>query len=228
VCKISEAVFRHRLKLLSKLKLLKYGKTIELCSWQQLGKVFACNTERRFEIKYTTGDKARVQEWILSTEILNNQSRQSISILRKLNKNPVNKKALIAYIIKSGGNIQLIQNNDYLLSWLKMAYYKDFEQASELHDLMIEIRPDTNRGVKGIQKAWHFKNFCSISYWKKILQKAGIIHITKLQIISQDRVRNPECKVLWLKDLKQTMLCLCDDILVLEPWNRHPQFMIPQ
>lgn len=220
ICKISEAVFRHRLKLLSNLKLVKYGKTIELCSWQQLGKVFACNTERRFDIQYTTGDKARVQEWIIATDILNNQSRQKIAILRKLHKNPVNKKAVEHYILKSGGNKDQLQNSDYLLAWLKMQYINDFVQASELHDILVAIRPDTNRGVKGMKTSWNFRNICSISYWKKILQKAGIIDITKLQIESSDRVRNPECKVLWLKDIKQTLLCMCDQITVLQPWNR--------
>lgn len=217
ICKISEAVFRHRLKILKQLQLLDYDKHITVCSWYQLGKIFGINIDKKFEIQYYTADKKRVQEWIIATEIVSNQSRQKIAIVRKLGS-PENNKIINDHL--SPEQREEARNTEWLLSWYKMQYINDFVQASPLHDLMIAIRPDIQRGVKGMKNAWSCKNICTISYWKSILSKVGIIDVTKVRIESQERVRNSECKVLWLDNIKQTLLCLCDQIIILQPWNR--------
>lgn len=220
ICKVSESIFRHRLKILSNLKLLKYANNITLCSWHELGKIFKIRIDRKYMLQYTTTDNKRIQEWIIATEVLSNQSRQRIAVVKKIGESPEYKKAIEDAFLTNGGNKDQIRNTEILLSWLKMQYINDFIQASPLHHIMVAIRPDQNRSVKGIKSAWKCKNICTVSYWKNLLQKAGIFQITKIQVESFDRVRNPECKVLWLKDAKQTLLCLCDQITVLEPWNR--------
>lgn len=227
ICKVSETIFRHRLKILSNLKLLTYGKNITLCSWYDLGKRFDINVDRKFSIQYTTEDNKRIQDWIIAVEIKSNQSRQRIAIARKIGS-PEIKKAVENYIIERGAEKDKIRDLEYLLSWLKMEYFNDFVKASPLHDLLVAIRPDDNRSVKGIKKSWNCRNICTISYWKKILQKSGIIDVSKLQIRSIERVRNKNCKVLWLDDIKQTLLCVCDQITVLLPWKRSNFFCLPQ
>lgn len=242
-CKITETIFRHRLKLLQAMKLLTYDKyDIRLCSWDELSRQLEIDTTEKTIIHYDITDKKRVQEWLIAAEIMDNQNRQSYSIIKKLNKNPDQKLIIIHAMIAAGADRSQVMNPDYFLNWLRILYTNDFYRASDIHDLLIELRPDTNRGVRGISKAWSRcdksqaendkeikKNVCRVVYWKKILKQSGIIDISKMQIESTTRSRNEYCHVLWLpacknsprKDVKQTLLCLCDQITVLMPWLFH-------
>lgn len=220
LCKCSESIFRHRLKLLADLQLLKYNRyNINICSWQILEKTFEIDTSAKFTIQYNLNDKQRIQEWFIATEIKDNQSRQAYMIIKKLNKNPDHYIAAIGAILAAGADATRLKEPGYILTWLQIVYRQDFIQASKIHDLMIELRPDTNRGVKKMAAEWKCKHPMTVTYWKRSLQQCGIIDISKLQIESSERVRNKECKVLWLKKTAQTMLCLCDQITVLEPWT---------
>ncbi len=220
LCKCTESVFRSRLKLLQEMKLVKYDRfNIAVCSWDQLGRQLEIDTGPKFTIQYNVNDKQRVQEWLIATEIKDNQTRQAYKIMQKLGKNPELKNAALSAILKAGADRSQVKNVSYFLSWLQILYRSDFVQESEIHELLIAIRPDTNRGVKGMAEAWKCKHPQTVTYWKRVLQKSGIIDIGKIQIQSQDRVRNSQCKVVWLKEAKQTLLCLCDSITVLTPWS---------
>lgn len=219
VCKVNEQTFRSNLKLLQDMKLLSFDRyEISLCSWDELAKALEIDTKERFQIHYDVNDKKRVQEWLIATEIMDNQNRQSYSILKKLNKNPAEKLRIIHAMIAAGADRSQVMNPDYLLSWLRILYVNDFYRASEIHDLLIELRPDTNRSCKGIARAWNAKSPTTISYWKSVLASSGIIDIAKMAVLSTGRVRNPYCAVKWIKQAKQTMLPLCDQITVLTPW----------
>lgn len=220
ICKCSESIFRTRLKLLKEMKLIKYDRhDIRLCSWDELGKALEIDVDKKEIIRYDIHNKQRLQEWLIASEIKDNQQRQSYMIVKKLNKNPELKLKIIHAMIAAGADRTRIKEPGYVLSWLNVLYKNDFYRASEIHDELILLRPDTNRGVRGIQNAWNAKHHTTISYWKKVLVKAGIIDVSKLQIQSVDRSRNPHCKVLWLKQVKQTLLCLCDQIQILTPWS---------
>jgi hypothetical protein len=220
LCKCSESIFRHRLKVLQELNLLTFDRhNIWLCSWQQLGEILEIDINAKFTIQYNINDKQRVQDWIIATEIKDNQSRQAYKIMQNLGKNPALKQAVISAILQAGGDRSQINNVTYFLSWFKILYYNDFVRASAIHNVMIDIRPDTNRGVKGMAAAWNCKHQTTVSYWKHVLQKSGIIDIGKIQIQSMERVRNSECKVLWIDKQKQTLLCICDQITLLTPWT---------
>ena len=232
ICKIGESVFRTRLRILQDLQLIKYSRhSIKVCSWDQLGTTLEINPHSKLTVQYDPNDNKRIQDWIIAAEIKDNQSRQSYMIIKKVYENPVHKNAVTRALIRAGADKARIKDPVYVLTMLKAIYLADFVQASEIHSLMIEIRPDTNRGVKGMADAWKFKDPCSVSYWKKVLQRSGIIDIAKLQVQSQERVRNESCHVLWLPKCKprkgmppqnqpkQTVLCLCDQITILEPWS---------
>ncbi len=220
ICKISETIFRHRLKLLQDMNLVTFDRhSIKLCSWEQLGKLLSIDINKKFSIVYDITNKQRVQDWIIATEIKDNQNRQSYSIIRKVNENPECSKAVINAMLKAGADKDKISDIDYFLGRFKSLYFSDFVRVSDIHELMIDIRPDTNRGVKGIANAWKCKRPITVTYWKRVLQKSQIIHIDKLQVQSEDRARNATCKVLWLKQAKQTLLCLCDQITVMMPWT---------
>lgn len=239
-CKVVESTFRLHLKMLATMKLLTFDRhNIRLCSWDELGKALDIDIEKKQTIHYDISDKKTVAQWIIATEINDNQERQAYKIISKLNKNPELKTILIHAMIAAGADKALINQPSYLLNWLRVLYMADFCRVSDIHKLIIELRPDTNRGVRGISHAWSkgngsedenrkevARNVHRVVYWKKVLKRCGIIDVAKLQIESTTRTRNEHCRVLWLpscknsprKDSKQTLLCLCDQITVLMPW----------
>lgn len=218
-CKCTETIFRHRLKVLKSLKLLVYDRHhIRLCSWKELEKIFTIDITEKFTIQYDITNKQRVQDWLIATEIKDNQARQDYKIMQNLNKNPDSKLAAIVELIANGADRNRLSEPGYFLSMLRSVYRSDFVQESDIHAVLTEIRPDNNRGVKAIASAWKCKHPTTVSYWKRVMQSSGIIDVAKLQIESKDRVRNKHCKVLWLTGPKQTLLCLCDQLTILTPW----------
>lgn len=217
-CKCSESIFYTRLNQLKDLGLVRYDRNnITVCSWEDLGTVLEINTTEKITILYDISNSQRVQDWIIAASIKENQNRQAYLIRKKLNKNPALMMAATEAVLKAGAKKELLKDFSYFLSWLMILYRADFVQASEIHDLLIEIRPDTNRGVKTMAKHWCAKSPSIVSYWKAVLQRTRIADITKLQVQSQERVRNKQCCVLWLSRPKQTLLCLCDNIQILAP-----------
>jgi len=220
LCKCSETVFRSRLRYLSQQKFLSYDKkNIRVGSFASLEIPLSIDTTKKFKIEYTTCNKQRVQEWLIATEIQDNQQRQDYMILKRVNKNPELNMQLTAAMVKDGADRARLKDAGYFLARMKSLYLADFVQASDIHDLLIDVRPDNNRSVKGIARAWNAKHPQTISYWKKIMSAVGIIDISKLQVQSCERVRNANCKVIWSKKDKETVLVLTDQITVLQPWT---------
>jgi len=230
LCKCSETIFRHRLQLLKKIFLLQFDRHhIRLCSWDAMAKLMDIDITQKFSIQYEISSKQRVQEWIIATEIKDNQSRQAYMVLKNVNKNPETKEVFTAAMIKAGADATRLKEPEYFLGQLKSLYLQDFVQASEIHQELISIRPYTDRGVRSMAATWKAKHGMTISYWKNVLQKAGIIDVSKLEVVSTTRTRNEFCRVKWLdtkkirasvpeRRMQQTILFLCDQIFVMEPW----------
>lgn len=220
LCKCSESIFRHRLRILQGLRLVTFDRHhIRLCSWDQMSKILDIDCKDKLTIHYKIDNNEKVHQWIIATEIEDNQNRQSYMILKEVNKNPEIKMELFAAMIKDGADRKRLDDPAYFLALLKALYLSDFVRASDIHDILVSIRPDNNRGVRGIAAAWNAKHPMTATYWKRKLQNAGIIDISKLQVQSETRTRNKECKVLWSPKAKETVLCLCDQITVLKPWE---------
>jgi hypothetical protein len=211
------------LQLLKKLKLVSFtsinrkNDTIKLCSWEQLEQILDIDIAEQLTFQYNINDEQKIYQWIIAAEIQENKNRQDAAVIRKLNKNPECYTAVFSALIKYGADAKKLNNASYFLSMMKSFYFYDFVQVSDIHDILIEFRPDNNRGVRTMADHWKAKNPQLVSYWKSVLQKSKIIDITKVQIESQERARNKHCKVLWLTLEKQTMLCLCDQIEILKP-----------
>lgn len=219
LCKCTETIFRHRLRILQSMGLLKYDRyNIHLSSWDRLKNLFAVDPGHCFTIQYNLYDKQKIDYWIIAAEIQDNQQRQTDMILRRVNENADQKNLIIEALIKRGADPQRLKDPSYFFAHFKALYIEDFIQPSELHPLLIEIRADNNRSVTGIASAWNCRSAQTASYWKGVLKKAAVIDYSHLQAVSQDRARNKHCRVLWLKKEKQTLLCLCDQITLLIPW----------
>jgi hypothetical protein len=229
LCKCSETIFRHRLRVLQDLGLLSIAAgSLHVCSWDKVAAKFSWDINKYFTVQYNINDKQRLQEWIIAAEIEDNKHRQEYALLTKLNKNPESYNEIIAAAIASGAERDKLKSASYLLSWMRVLYTSGFAKGSDIHNVLIDFRPDNNRSVRGIANAWNCKHPVTISYWKKIMQDRKIIDISKLQIESEQRARNKHCRVLWLKGPAQTLLCLCDQIEILKPWiATNPLFFLP-
>jgi hypothetical protein len=220
LCKCSESIFRERLKLLRSMKLVEFDRhNIRVCSWEDLSTALEIDISNKFELVYDIHNPQKLYQWIIATEIKYNQNKQDYKIIKKVNENPLKKQCFVSAMLLAGADPARLKDTGYFLSWLNILYREDFVKASAIHDLLIEIRPDHNRGVKTMADHWKAKSPMTVCYWKTVLKKAGIADISSLQIESIARVRNNQCKVLWLKKSFQTLLCLCDDISILEPWK---------
>lgn len=234
LCQRSDSAFRSDINFLIKQKFIKKETgSLVLLSWQALADSLDLNFTTKKIFVYEKASKQPIAQWIIATDIEANQHKQAYMILKRLNKNPEKKRNFINAMIKEGDDAaRLSTDNKYFISCLKSLYLSDFVQASEIHEDLIQVRPDTNRGVRGIATAWGHKNYkvhpTTISYWKKKMQQSGIIDVSKLSIESRDRVRNKSCHVIWLNTRRirrqfpgrakmQTMLQMCDQITVLQP-----------
>lgn len=225
ICKCSESIFRHRLRQLAALQLVKFDRhNIQICSWQTFAERLNIDLDRSLTIQYNIYDKQRLQEWIIAAEIEDNQNRQDYVLAKKLEKNPETKLAFTAALIAAGADRARLNDTKYFLTWMRICYTQDFLRVSDIHDLLIEYRPDNNRSVKGMANAWKCKHAVTVSYWKKVLKKTGIIDVASLQIESEERARNKYCRVLWLPGTKQTLLCMCDQITIMKPWEALGRF----
>jgi len=219
LCKCSETIFRLRLRWLSKKNFLCLeGKSIRISAYNTVAKILNIDLNKKFIIQYDSTSKQRVQEWLIATEITDNQQRQDYMILKRVNKNPHFNMQLTAAMIKDGADCNQLADADYFLHHMRSLYLADFVVASDIHDLLIDVRPDNNRGIKAMKKAWNTRATQTVCYWKKILSSVGIIDIQKRKIQSCERVRNKYCKVLWSKADAETVLVLSDDITVMRPW----------
>jgi len=226
LCKCSEAVFRSRLTFLKQKNFLHYDRnSIQICAYSTLAKILEIDCKKKFAVEYSTGNKQRLQEWIIATEIQDNQQRQNYMILKQVNKNPQVEAKLVNAMVADGADRSRLNDADYFLGQMRALYLQDFVVASKIHEILITIRPDNNRGVKAIARAWNAKHPQTISYWKKILSAAGVIDVSKLFIVSADRVRNTYCKVIWDKKNLQTVLRMPDNIQLLQPWLGMTNYM---
>lgn len=227
ICKVSESIFRHRLNILADLKILQYNRHgITVASWEKFGASLNIETDNRLTVNYCIHDKSKVQQWIIATEIEDNKQRQEYALLLKLNKNLECKTEIRETLIKSGADrTRLNSDTAYFIAMMKAFYLSDFVSKSEIHNVLIHFRPDNNRSVYGMAKAWNCKHPQTVSYWKKKLKQSNIIDIQKLSIESLSRTRNKMCRVLWLEKDKATLLRLCDQIDILKPWTVNAEIL---
>lgn len=205
--------------MLADLQLLKFDRhNITLASWDRMKEIFSIDTDNTITIQYNINDKQKVHQWLIAAEIQDNQNRQDYVILKRINKNADLKNSLTIALIQFGADRTRLNDARYFLSQLKALYLQEFIQPSEIYPVLINVRPDNNRSVEGIKAAWNCKSAVTVSYWKGKLQSAGIIAYSHLQVQSMTRARNKDCKVLWLKKAQETLLCLPDQITVLQPW----------
>lgn len=222
---ISQRTFFNYMRELERLQIaFREGTDIRLIGWAQLGKLLDINTRTRETIQFNYNGKQKIQWWFAAIEIKANQEAQAHMVWRKVHKNSDIENELLTAMVKRGFDLSKRNNPEYFSSRLFGLYVESFRTGTEVHDLLINIRADVNRGVKKIAAAWEMSAQL-VSYWKQKMRDQGIIGYSKIQVVSEYSLatrechKNKFCHVIWNDKMKERVWFLCDQINVVMPWK---------
>lgn len=236
-CEVSASTLHRRLKWLQKEGWLQdTGCNLQLQSWATIHERLFITYDRQFFAmpEKLNDDDKRTFYWIYLAEIEYNKGRQAYMIQKKLNKNHEVKTALYIELKRRGADLAMCDKSPgHLLVQLQNLYIDSFVYGSEIHDVLVSIRPDTNRSCIGMGAAWSenagqrisrtdkqlfSKRAVRASYIKKQLVKQNVAIIQHVGTIeSECRMRNKECQVMYNKANKTTFQAMCDDVIVRMP-----------
>jgi len=128
---------------------------------------------------------------LYAIEIEDNKNRQTYMIQQKLKKNPALKQVIKSILHQYGADETKLNDFNYMLNAMRQLYKRSFEAEPEIHVILNNVRPDVNRGVKGMAKAWDCKSMQTVSYWKKKLAEAGIVRIYKGEMKVREYLSRP-------------------------------------
>jgi hypothetical protein len=216
-CQCERQTFKKRLNWMVKQKLATVeGSTIRLITWQQVARLYYLNLDGFNIINYDSNTNKNIHLRLFATEIEMNQKSQAYMVEKKMQQNPALSSEIKSTMLRHGVDLKQVHNKSFVMNWMKGQYRYSFKVEPALHKLLNKVRPDCNRGVKGIAYEWNCKSPQTVSYVKKKMVAACIVHVKKGErITSSERVRNADCHVIWNKRKKQTVLALVDEINVL-------------
>ena len=222
---ISQRTFFSYIKRLETLKLaFREGDDIRITGWEQLGRLLDIDTKQRTIIHFDYDGKQKIHWWFAAIEINANQERQAFMIWKKVNHNSDIREDLLAAMKKRGFDMTKRNDADYFSAQLFKLYVEDFKSGTEVHDILIHIRSDVNRGCNKLAEAWAMSKQL-VSYWKKKMMEQKIIDVAKLRVVSEWTReteachKNKFCYIRWNEALKERVWYLCDQITLLMPWK---------
>ncbi|GEM_PF-5855389 len=220
LCKISRASFYSRLHYLQTEKLItwnKKNKRIAICSWETLAKYFDLDKQTTFiTIQYDITDNRRIYQFLSAIEIDANQLAQRKALQNRINKNPELKNTLISLMLNYGAEADRINDAVYFQQTLWQMQVESFKRGTgtDTYEALHALHADVNRSThRAFKRSRNYKSAQSVSYEKKCLEKAGIISIEKIEVVSRVRARKEkDYRVRWLKHKKQTIWFLPDQV----------------
>lgn len=217
LCECSTQTFKKRLRwIVSEGLATIEGNNIKLKSYKQLSTKYFINLDNYKLISYDPTTDKKIHLHMFAIDIDENKNRQKHMVQRKLNNNPVLKQKIEHVLLNCGANEKRLANFDYMLNGMRKIYQASFITEPEIHCLLSQVRPDCNRGVQTMAYHWDFAHKQSVSYYKKLMHKAGIVRIHKGEAIASSvRSRNNDCHVIWDRRKKRTVLRLVDTIEVI-------------
>lgn len=176
--------------------------------------------------------------WIYVADVSDNRHRQAYMFHKAVMQTPEKKLQVYAELRSQGFNpYKADEDPIWLANRMHAVYLESFHRnGSEMHDFLVENRPDVNRGVNGMAAAW---NTCpqNVSYIKKKMVLQGVAFVQKGGTVSSPHwARNKECHritkdgiemakgVLWNKRTQETFQCFCDDIVPRLPFTNDFDF----
>lgn len=217
VCQCSKQTIAKRIAWLEDQQLLiNEGNDICLTGWKQAASLYELNLKEFKTVFYDYTTDKNIFLRLFAAEIETNKEQQAYMVKTKLKRNLALKLRVQAEMLRHGAKQDRLNDLDYLHNGMRLLYINSFKVEPEFHSLLCHVRPDCNRGVKGMATAWSFKNRQLVSYYKRKLADSEIAVVTKGErITSQCRARNEFSHTIWNKTKKQTVLSLVDSIVII-------------
>lgn len=200
------------------------GADIRLISWKQVSALYYCNLDSFKLIQYNPNEQKNLHLHLFAVEIEDNKNRQTYMIKNKLAKNPALTQTIKNVLHQHGADGNKLNSFDYLLNAMRILYKNSFVAEPTSYHILNQVRPDLNRGVRTIARAWDCKSPQTVCYWKKKLASAGIIRIYKGEYLqSQCRTRDKNAVVMWNKTALQTILKQVDTLYIIPQPGTSPK-----
>lgn len=190
--------------------------------------------ERKVDSIYVKPEKIKDEKqshyWLYVASISDNRARQAFAFTKAvLNTSDINARIWIkAYLNKKGYEHDTVIATPSKITAIMTGVYLDSftnHQEDEIHNFLVENRPDVNRSVYGMAEAWN-STPQTVSGIKKQIRKRQLAEINKIGTISSKHwARNTACHritrdgvelikgVFWNKKTKETFQAFCDDIV---------------
>jgi hypothetical protein len=219
LCQCERQTMKARIKWMAEKEFITFeGSHIRLKSWKHISNLLYINLDKFNTLQYDCTKDSNLHLRLFTTEIEENKSRQLYMVQKKLQQNPGLHSQVKTILEHCGADVRRFNNTQYFINALRKVYKESFRLEPALHKILNQVRPDCNRGIKGMAYAWDFKCKQSVSYYKKKMQESGIAVIHKGErITSIERSRNRDCHVIWDNRKKATVLALVDIIEVVKP-----------
>jgi hypothetical protein len=190
--KVERNTFNTIIAKLCELELIKIdgNDDLQLCAWSIAAEKLNCDfTKNYFEVNYSTNDKQTLYYLLFALDIAANQHKQANAIQKKLGLNSSNLEALCNSLSELSGiaaheikKFRFAQFQKLLMEWQKKTFTIRTTHFSVLHSL----RVDTNRSLKSLRNDWSVKDFRTVTYIKRQLEKLKIVSNEKAEIIFSD------------------------------------------
>lgn len=199
---------------------------------------FKKKTDRTYIKPEKIKDEKTTYFWLYVADVSDNRHRQAYMFHKAVMQTPEKKLQVYAELRSQGFNPYKAEDDPmWLAARMHAVYLESFHRnGSEMHDFLVENRPDVNRSVNGMAAAW---DTCpqNVSYIKKQMVLQGIAFIQKGGTVSSPHwARNKECHritkdgiemargVLWNKRTQETFQAFCDDIVPRLPFTNDFDF----
>lgn len=219
-CQCSKKTMLQRIAYMQDQQLITIeGADIRLNGWKQVCSTLQLNGKQFTTIIYDYANDKNIFLRFFAAEIETNKEQQAHMIKVKLQRNPALKLKVQASMLQHGADRNRLDEFAYLLNGMRLLYKQSFIAEPQLHEMLCQVRPDCNRGVKAIAYAWEFNSKQLVSYYKGKLAASNIATIIKGErITSKCRARNEHAHVMWDarkgKRNGKTVLSLVDSIVI--------------
>ena len=190
--KVTRNTFTSIIAKLCELELIKIdgNDDLQIYTWSIAAEKLNCDhTRNYFELTYSTTDQQTLYYLIFAAEIAANQQKQANAVQKKLGLNSSNLEALcssLSELSKIPTNeikkLSFAEFQKLLMEWQKKTFAIRTAHFFNLHSL----RADTNRSLKSLRNDWSVKDFRTVTYIKRKLEKLKIITNEKAEIIFSD------------------------------------------
>lgn len=190
---------------------------LKLTSWQAAVETIGQQYTPEFTyIDYNTENNTKLYYYFLPAEIAAKKAKQEQIAIQRLKENSTLKQATDSLISKLYKIDPSILTDQQYLDAVYQIQVQQFTSGTLTGEVM-KFNPDCNRSASKLKQDWKFDSTLSITYWKRKLQKLGLIVVENVgKLIGQksSRLREYGLQDRWCNVAKRPIWYRVDRIAV--------------